>query len=203
MELLCVWRSSALIWFFDSDFCYLLFQGWVSDFRVEWNSFLHFGAFFFPINTISPQLHQLLRLSLEHRDSFFFFTFSVFYIFFPTVLCFAYEISLQFEGKKGKRYTLEYPAVLGIRKIPQDLQQSNFSQQQYFYPNFWLSLQTVNIDQQENCSAEYCNCKSLRAAISIYILVIRESQAMSSWAWVRTQEFIHPLYHCQWSTWCF
>lgn len=136
--------------------------------------------FFFTINIILPQPHQLLQLSLEHRDSFFSSSHFLYFTFFPILLCFESEILLQFKWKKGKRYTLEYhmPCTMGVRKIPQDFQQSNFSQQQNFYPNFWPSLQIVNIDQQENFSAEYCNWKSLRAAISIYIVAIRESQAM-------------------------
>lgn len=56
--------------------------------------------FISPINTILPQLHQLLLLSLEHSGSFFFCTFSVFYIFFP--LCFALHMKFHYNLKEKR-----------------------------------------------------------------------------------------------------
>lgn len=48
--------------------------------------------FFSTINIILPQPHQLLRLSLEQCDSFFFSAHFLYFRFFPIVLCFESEI---------------------------------------------------------------------------------------------------------------
>lgn len=121
-------------WFLLSAFSRLSewFQGWMKQLSTLWCPFFFFFPNQYNFNTATP---TALVITGTSWFFLFFCTFSIFYIFSHCALLWIWNF-IAIWRKKGNIYTLEYkmPCSLGVRKIPQDFQQSNFSEQQHFYP---------------------------------------------------------------------